>query len=46
MTPSVGPTGYVFPLSAQYADTVSCDGVSTRLVKFHPNVMSCDGAIL
>lgn len=43
--PSVGPTGYVFPLS-QTAETVRCVGVERRLVKFQAKVIVLLGAIL
>lgn len=45
MTPSVGPTAYVLPLS-QMADTVRCVGVDKRYVKFHAKVMTLSWAIL
>jgi len=45
MMPSVGPTGYVFPLS-HTAETVRCVGVASTPVKFQPNVMSSPEAIL
>ncbi len=45
MMPSEGPTAYVLPLS-HTADTVKCVGCAMTDVKFHPNVIGCDGAIL
>ena len=45
MIPSVGPMGYVLPLS-HTADTVRCVGVTRIEVKFQANVMACEGAIL
>jgi hypothetical protein len=45
MTPFVGPTGYVLPLS-QIAETVRDAGVERTYEKFHANVMGCDGATL
>jgi hypothetical protein len=45
MTPLVGPTGYVFPLS-QIAETVRDAGVERIYEKFHAKVMGWDGAIL
>lgn len=45
MMPSVGPTGYVFPLS-HIAEIVRCVGVTRSEVKFHPKVIGCEGAIL
>ena len=45
ITPFVGPTGYVFPLS-QIAETVRDAGVERIYEKFHAKVMGWDGAIL
>lgn len=45
MTPSVGPTGYVMPLS-QMAETVRESGVTYSEVKFQANVTGWPDAIL
>jgi len=45
ITPSVGPTGYVLPLSPT-AEIVRCVGVTMTEVMFQPNVTIWLGAIL
>lgn len=45
MMPSVGPTGYVFPLS-HMAEAVKRVGVAMTEVMFQPKVIGWFGAIL
>lgn len=44
--PFVGPTEYVFPFEAQYAETVKWVGVTESEVIFHPKVIVSEGEIL